>query len=36
MEEYFTNAAIENFYFSDHDAVRIVTEKFFFDFHTFS
>ena len=35
MEEYFTNATFENFYFSDHDAVRIVIGKNSVDFHTF-
>lgn len=27
MEEFFTNAAVENIYLSYHDAIRIVTEK---------
>ena len=35
MEEYFTNATFENFYFSDHDVVRIVIGKNSVDFHTF-
>ena len=27
MEEFFVNAIVENIYFSDHDAIRIVIEK---------
>ena len=27
MEKFFTNESVENIYFSDHDAVRIVIEK---------
>ena len=27
MEEFFTNATVENIYFSDHDAIRILIEK---------
>ena len=27
MENFFTNESVENIYFSDHDAVRIVIEK---------
>ena len=27
MEEFFVHAAVENIYFSDHDATRIVIEK---------
>ena len=27
MEEFFANAIVENIYFSDHDAIRIVIEK---------
>ena len=26
IEEFFTNATVENIYFSDHDAVRIIIE----------
>ena len=33
MEEFFTNVNLENIYFSDDDAVRIVIEKNSFDFH---
>ena len=33
MEEFFTSVTVENIYFSDHDAVRIVTEKNSVDFH---
>ena len=34
IEEFFTNVAVENIYFSDHDSVRIVTETNSVDFHT--
>ena len=34
MEEFSTNATIENSYFSDHDAVRTAIEKNVLDFHT--
>ena len=34
MEEFFTNPSVENVYFSDHDALRIVIEKNSVDFHT--
>ena len=27
MEEFFSNGTVENIYFSDHDAVRIIIEK---------
>ena len=27
MEEFFVNATVENIYFSDHDAARIVIDK---------
>ena len=30
MKEFFTIATVANFYFSDHDAMRIVIEKSFF------
>ena len=33
MEEFFTNVTAENIYFSDHDAVSIVTEKSSVDFY---
>ena len=33
MEEFFIDATVENIYFSDHDAVRIVIEKNSVDFH---
>ena len=33
-EEFFTNATAENIYFSNHDAVRIITEKNAADFYT--
>ena len=33
-EEFFTNANVENIYFSGHDAVRTVIEKNSVDFHT--
>ena len=33
MEEFFTNATVENIYFSDHDAVRIVIKEMSVDFH---
>ena len=33
MEEFFTNVTVENIYFSDHDAVRIIIEKNSVDFH---
>ena len=32
MEEFFANAIVENIYFSDHDAIRIVIEKNYVDF----
>ena len=34
MEEFFVHAAVENIYFSDHDATRIVIEKNNADFPT--
>ena len=34
MEELFANAIVENIYFSDHDAIRIVIEKNNVDFQT--
>ena len=34
MEEFFTNATVENIYFSDHDAVRIMIVKNEVDFRT--
>ena len=34
MEEFFANAIVENIYFSDHDAIRIVIEKNNVDFQT--
>ena len=34
MEEFSTNATIENSYFSDHNAVRTAIEKNVLDFHT--
>ena len=34
MEEFFTNATVENIYFSDHDAVRILIEKNAVGFYT--
>ena len=33
MEEIFINATVENIYFSDHDAVRIVIRRNSVDFH---
>ena len=33
MKEFITNVTVENLYFSDHDAVRIVIEKNVVDFH---
>ena len=33
MENFFTNVAVENIYFSDHDAVRVAIEKNPIDFH---
>ena len=33
MEEFFTNVNVENIYFSDHDAARIVIGKNSVDFH---
>ena len=33
MEEFFTIATVENIYFSDHDALRIVIKKNAVDFH---
>ena len=32
MEEFFTNATVENIYFPDYVAVRIIIEKNVFDF----
>ena len=34
MEKFFANAAVENIYFSDHDAIRAVIEKNKVDFQT--
>ena len=34
MEEFFTNATVENIYFLDHDAVRILIEKNAVGFYT--
>ena len=34
MEEFSINLTVENIYFSDHDAVRIVIDKNAVDFHT--
>ena len=34
MEEFSTIATFQNIYFSNHDAVRIVSEKIAADFHT--
>ena len=34
MEEFSANATVENIYFSDHDALRIVIEKNNVDFQT--
>ena len=34
IEEFFTNATVENFYFADHHAVRITNEKNAVDFRT--
>ena len=34
MEEFFTNRTVENIYFSDHDAVRIMIVKNHVDFRT--
>ena len=34
MEEFSANAIVENIYFSDHDAIRIVIEKNNLDFPT--
>ena len=34
MEEFFTNATVQNIYFSDHDAVRILIEKNAVGFYT--
>ena len=33
-EEFFTKATVENIYFSDHDGVRIITEKNAVNFRT--
>ena len=33
MEEFSTNVTVEKIYFSDHDAVRLGTEKHYVDFH---
>ena len=32
IAEFYTNAAVANIYFSDHDAVKIITEKNAVDF----
>ena len=34
MTEFFTNAIVEEIYFSDHDALRIAIVKNAVDFHT--
>ena len=34
IAEFCTNATVANIYFSDHDAVKIITEKNALDFHT--
>ena len=34
IAEFCTNATVANIYFSDHDAVKITTEKNAVDFHT--
>ena len=34
MEEFFTNATVENIYFPDHDSVRIMIQKNAADFRT--
>ena len=34
MEQFFINLTVENIYLSDHDAVRIVTDKNAVDFHS--
>ena len=34
IAEFYTNATVGNIYFSDHDAVRIITEKSAVDFLT--
>ena len=34
MEEFFINATVENIYFSDHDAIRILIEKNAVGFYT--
>lgn len=36
MEKFFTNAPVQNIYFSYRDTVRTVDEKSFLDFHTIS
>ena len=36
MEEFSSNVTLENIYFSDHDAVKIVTQKNDVDYHTVS
>ena len=36
MEEFFTNAAVEYIYFSDHDGVKIIIQKNTVDFCTIS
>ena len=33
IEEFFTNATVENIDFLDHNSVRITTEKNYVDFH---
>ena len=34
MEKFFTNATLENIYFSDHDAIRTAIEENAVDFYT--
>ena len=36
MDKFFTNATVENIYFSDHDAVRIIIVTNAVDFQTIS
>ena len=36
MEKFSANVTVENIYFSDHDAIKIVIEENSVDFHTFS
>ena len=33
MEQFFTNVTVENIYFLDHDAVRLVIEKIYVDYY---